>query len=150
MNIHVQMYLSTSGNLFSCLFFSGFSTYVDITYPFTTQTVMTDGRLFSIYSYQLNTLHLWKDDKENPLRNICYIQDSLPMYDTIENGQVKGFNDDTFKALMKCFVLKPVNRGYEMKPTISSDSSDLKRPDRYISDPIEEIIIKEKTEYDQS
>jgi hypothetical protein len=55
-----------------------------------------------------------------------------------------AFNDDTFKALMKCFVLKPVNRGYEMKPTISSDSSDLKRPDRYISDPIEEIIIAEK------
>jgi hypothetical protein len=51
---------------------------------------------------------------------------------------------------MKCFVLKPVNRGYEMKPTISSDSSDLKRPDRYISDPIEEIIIEEKIEYDQS
>lgn len=111
---------------------------------------MTDGRLFSIYSYQLNTLHLWKDDEGNPLRNICYIQDSLPMYDTIENGQVKGFNDDTFKALMKCFILKPADRGYEMKPTISSDSSDLKRLDRYISDPIEEIIIKEQIQYDQS
>ncbi|VDI51372.1 small subunit ribosomal protein S30 [Mytilus galloprovincialis] len=126
----------------------GFSTFVDITYPFTTQTIMTDGRLFSIYSYQLNTLHLWKGDEVNPLRNICFLQDSLPLYDVIENGQIKGFNDETFKALMRCFVLKPVDRGCDLRPTIPQDSPNRMEPE--IPKYVEEIIIEKEVIYDES
>lgn len=128
----------------------GFNTLSELTYPFTTQTILTDGRLYSIYSYQLNTLHLWKDDDANPLRNICFIQDKLPLYDTIENGELKGFNDETLKAILKCFLLKPVDPGCDLRPTLPPESPDKTVSDGHVPKPVEQVITEHTEKYDET
>lgn len=129
----------------------GFNSYIDVTYPFTTQTILTDGRTFSFHAYQLNTLELWKCNKTNPLQNICWQIPEKNLYDVIENGEVKGFNDEVFKTLLKFIVLEPVDRGYNLKPTIPLDSPDQqKKPETYLEkEKIVEIVEKE-TEFDKS
>uniref|UniRef100_A0A915HNV1 Uncharacterized protein n=1 Tax=Romanomermis culicivorax TaxID=13658 RepID=A0A915HNV1_ROMCU len=54
--------------------YKGFTQYTDITYPFSTQAIFTDGRVWYFACYQLNTLDLlynfdeqFKNDVENPV-----------------------------------------------------------------------------------
>lgn len=129
----------------------GFNSYIDVTYPFTTQTILTNGKTFSFHAYQLNTLQLWKCNNSNPFQNICWQIPEANLYDVIENGEVKGFNDDVFKNLIKFIVLEPVDRGYNLKPTIPPDSPDhMAKPDMYFEKEV--IVIEEEKEivYDQS
>lgn len=71
----------------------GFGPYTELTYPITTQTIITNGRQFSLYAYQLNTCALYSKNSTdaNPHRNVCFGSDELNLYDVVENGQVKGF-----------------------------------------------------------
>nr|CAD7569775.1 unnamed protein product [Timema californicum] len=96
----------------------GFSTFNDITYPLVTQTVITNGRLWSFYGYQLNTTLLHSENaKENPQRNLCYGTKPLPLYDGVESGRVVGFNPDVLKSLLKLYLNVPKHReGVELKP----------------------------------
>ena len=89
----VKLYLLailTYGNEF-CL---GFGPYTELTYPISTQTIITDGQNYSLSAYQLNTCALY--DKHsgpaNPLRNVCFSTNEMKLYDIIENGEVKGMN----------------------------------------------------------
>lgn len=90
--------------------------YWEVTYPFTTQVVVSDGQSFRFAAYQLNTLELYKDDTANKLRNIMWSTGFDKLYDTIENGQVKGFNDTVCKNLLKFMMLEPADRGVDLRP----------------------------------
>lgn len=98
--------------------YQGFSTVNDITYPLTTQTVLTDGQLWSFCVYQLNTTLVHSEyADENPKCNICWITEPMKLFDTIEKGEIHGFNEDVLKTLIKFYVNVPQERlNVNMKP----------------------------------
>lgn len=62
-----------------------------MTYPLTTTTVITDGRVFSFFASQLNTL-LFHDEyiDNNPKVNVCYGIPSLELYKEINGNEITG------------------------------------------------------------
>ncbi|RMC16700.1 hypothetical protein DUI87_06640 [Hirundo rustica rustica] len=81
--------------------YQGFWSEADVTRPFVSQAVVTDGKYFAFFCYQLNTLALTAETiKNNPRKNICWGTDSKPLYDVVEDGNVKGFNDEVLLQLL--------------------------------------------------
>nr|XP_054754954.1 39S ribosomal protein S30, mitochondrial-like [Lytechinus pictus] len=75
--------------------------YNDIPHPMTCQTIVTDGKYFSFYCYQLNTLRL--DDltgEDNDLCNVCWQVRDVPLFSAIEEGQMVDFNEDVLKMMV--------------------------------------------------
>lgn len=70
----------------------GFGPYTELTYPITTQAIITNGQYYSFYAYQLNTCALYHKHAgdANPHRNVCFTTDEAKLFDVIENGQIKG------------------------------------------------------------
>lgn len=97
---------------------SGFSTFNDITYPLTTQTVITDGQWWSFFVYQLNTTLVHSEyADENPKRNLCWITEPIKLFDKIENEKVYGLNEEVLKTLIKYYTNIPEERiGVDLKP----------------------------------
>ncbi|KAM9252719.1 large ribosomal subunit protein mL65 isoform 2-T2 [Dugong dugon] len=88
--------------------FIGFWSEADVTRPFISQGVITDGKYFSFFCYQLNTLALTAQaDQNNPRKNICWGTHSKPLYETIEDNEVKGFNDDVLLQLVHFLLSRP-------------------------------------------
>ncbi|KAH0627925.1 hypothetical protein JD844_008500 [Phrynosoma platyrhinos] len=88
--------------------YQGFWSEADVTRPFVSQAVITDGRYFAFFCYQLNTLALTVDaDKNNPRKNICWGTESKPLYEAIEDNNVKGFNDEVLVQLVKLLLNRP-------------------------------------------
>nr|CAD7428229.1 unnamed protein product [Timema monikensis] len=127
--LDVQAIFASYSWLLAQACYQGFSTFNDITYPLVTQTVITNGRLWSFYGYQLNTTLLHSENaKENPQRNLCYGTKPLPLYDGVESGRVVGFNPDVLKTLLKLYLNVPRHReGVELKPYLHPSM-------RYIAD----------------
>ncbi|KAL0628405.1 39S ribosomal protein S30, mitochondrial [Plecturocebus cupreus] len=88
--------------------YQGFWSEADVTRPFVSQGVITDGKYFSFFCYQLNTLALTKQaDQNNPRKNICWGTQSKPLYETIEDDDVKGFNDDVLHQIVHFLLNRP-------------------------------------------
>lgn len=88
--------------------YQGFWSEADVTRPFVSQGVITDGKYFSFFCYQLNTLALTvQADQNNPRKNICWGTQSKPLYETIEGNNVKGFNDDVLLQIVHFLLNKP-------------------------------------------
>ncbi|XP_049719447.1 39S ribosomal protein S30, mitochondrial [Elephas maximus indicus] len=88
--------------------YQGFWSEADVTRPFVSQGVITDGKYFSFFCYQLNTLALTAQaDQNNPRKNICWGTHSKPLYETIEGNEVKGFNDDVLLHLVRFLLNRP-------------------------------------------
>ncbi|XP_050667859.1 39S ribosomal protein S30, mitochondrial [Leptidea sinapis] len=120
--LHCQAIKSSFGWLLAQANYQGFTTYNDITYPLTTQTVITNGQLLSFYVYQLNTITMNIDAvNTNPKHNICYGTKPMELYETIEDGKVKGLNEDTLKMLIQFYVNAPVERDHELKPYLGHE-----------------------------
>lgn len=82
--------------------FAGFWSEADVTHPFVSQAVVTDGQYFAFFCYQLNTLALTVEaDKNNPRKNICWGTDSKPLYEAVEENNIKGFNDEVLLQLVQ-------------------------------------------------
>ncbi|KAL7989053.1 hypothetical protein Chor_007972 [Crotalus horridus] len=91
--------------------YQGFWSEDDVTRPFVSQAVIFEGRYFAFFCYQLNTLALTVEaDQNNTRRNICWGTESKPLYESIENNDVKGFNDEVLAHFVK-FLL---NRSKEL------------------------------------
>ncbi|KAH8264734.1 hypothetical protein KR044_006936 [Drosophila immigrans] len=89
--------------------YHGFNTYNELTYPLNTQTVITNGREWSFYAYQLNTLlvHGTQVD-ENPLVNFCRGTAPLPLYgDITAAGKCVDFNEATLRQLLQLYSNVP-------------------------------------------
>ncbi|XP_029796777.1 39S ribosomal protein S30, mitochondrial isoform X2 [Suricata suricatta] len=88
--------------------FIGFWSEADVTRPFVSQGVITDGKYFSFFCYQLNTLALTTQaDQNNPRKNICWGTQSKPLYEAIEDNNVKGFNDDVLLQIVHFLLNRP-------------------------------------------
>ncbi|XP_051499237.1 39S ribosomal protein S30, mitochondrial [Apus apus] len=88
--------------------YQGFWNEADVTRPFVSQAVVTDGKYFAFFCYQLNTLALTVETiKNNPRKNICWGTDSKPLYDVVEDGSVKGFNDEVLLLLVRFLLNRP-------------------------------------------
>ncbi|XP_005556914.3 large ribosomal subunit protein mL65 [Macaca fascicularis] len=88
--------------------YQGFWSEADVTRPFVSQAVITDGKYFSFFCYQLNTLALTTQaDQNNPRKNICWGTQSKPLYETIEDNDVKGFNDDVLLQIVHFLLNRP-------------------------------------------
>ena len=92
-----------------------------MTYPLTTQTIVTDGRKMRFFAYQLNTLHLWKRDDAHVLRNLCWASPEYQLYEGVEDGQVVGLNQEVLRLLLKFFLNKPVDRGVDLRPYLQEE-----------------------------
>ncbi|XP_052752185.1 28S ribosomal protein S30, mitochondrial [Galleria mellonella] len=120
--LHCQAMLASFGWLLAQANYQGFTTYNDLTYPLVTQTIITDGQLWSFYAYQLNTIlmHNEKID-ENPKHNICFGTKPLKLYEKVENGKVYGFNEDVLKLLVQLYLNTPEEREYDLKPYLGRE-----------------------------
>ncbi|XP_005443985.2 39S ribosomal protein S30, mitochondrial [Falco cherrug] len=88
--------------------YQGFWSEADVTRPFVSQAVVTDGKYFAFFCYQLNTLALTAETiQNNPRKNICWGTDSKPLYDVVEDGSVKGFNDEVLFNLVRFLLNRP-------------------------------------------
>ncbi|XP_004647362.1 39S ribosomal protein S30, mitochondrial [Octodon degus] len=102
--------------------YQGFWSEADVPRPFVSQGVITDGKYFSFFCYQLNTLALTAQaDENNPRKNLCWGTQSEPLYETIEGDDVKGFNDDVLLQIVH-FLL---NQPEEGEPRVSGDEGDV-------------------------
>lgn len=120
--LHCQAMKASFGWLLAQANYQGFTTYNDVTYPLVSQTVITNGKLISFYVYQLNTIVMHDDKmKQNTRFNICYGTKPLQLYETIENGKVKGLNDEVLKMLVQFYLNAPEERKHEMKPYLNAE-----------------------------
>lgn len=60
-----------------------------VTYPIVSQCIISDGQSWHFSKLQLNTLAFGNDFKQNR-QNIAWSSEEVKLYDTIENGKVKG------------------------------------------------------------
>ncbi|KAM3965531.1 mitochondrial ribosomal protein S30 [Aphomia sociella] len=120
--LHCQAMTSSFGWLLAQANYQGFTTFNDLTYPLVTQTVLTDGQLWSFYAYQLNTITMHNEQiDENPKHNICFGTKPLKLYETIENGKVHGLNEDVLKMIVQFYLNTPEEREHEMKPYLGKE-----------------------------
>ncbi|XP_078711024.1 large ribosomal subunit protein mL65 [Lampetra fluviatilis] len=90
--------------------YQGFWADEDLTRPFVSQAVITDGIHFSFFCYQLNTLALdTHTDGGNARRNVCWGTQSMRLYDAVEGSQVHGFNDEVVTMLVRLLLNQPLN-----------------------------------------
>ncbi|NWR75388.1 RT30 protein, partial [Centropus unirufus] len=88
--------------------YQGFWSEADVTRPFVSQAVVTDGKYFAFFCYQLNTLALTVETiRNNSRKNICWGTESKPLYDVVEDGSVKGFNDEVLLQLVRFLLNRP-------------------------------------------
>jgi small subunit ribosomal protein S30 len=101
----------------------GFSTFQDITYPLVNQMILTNGQQWNFCVYQLNTTIMHQDCLQvNPRRNMCWITESMKLFDSIKNGQIQGFNENVLKYLIKFYVNAPqAKEGVDMKPYLNKE-----------------------------
>lgn len=121
--IHRQGILASFAWLNAQANFLGFNTFNDITYPIVTQVAVTNGKLWSFYMYQLNTLLTHsKYVEENLKKNICWATSELKLFEKFENGKLEGFNPDVFKMLLKFYANLPVEReNLNLRPFLNSE-----------------------------
>lgn len=118
--LHAQAITSSYSYTLGQACYHGFSTFNDITYPLTTQTIITDGKIWSFYRYQLNTTIMHTNSgvyEPNHKYNQCWGTDEMQLYEHVDdNGKIHGLNDEVFKQLIRFYLAEPKARSYEMKP----------------------------------
>ncbi|MED6238413.1 hypothetical protein ATANTOWER_020434 [Ataeniobius toweri] len=88
--------------------YQGFWNYEDVSRPFVSQAVITDGHFFSFFCYQLNTLALSVEvDTNNPRKNLLWGTESLRLYEDVQDGEVLGLNDGVIRLLVQFLVNQP-------------------------------------------
>lgn len=65
----------------------------------------------------MNTIALMKDTNPHTHRNVIWSSGPLNLYETIEDGVLKGVNDTVLKTLLQFLVKKPVSQiDFNTKP----------------------------------
>lgn len=122
--LHAQGILCSFAWLYGQAAYQGFTTLNDITYPLTTQTILTDGQFWSFYAYQLNTTVLNCDSLIDPTTvrvNKCWGTNEMKLFDEIDgDGKLVNFNDSVLRHLVKFYLNQPEKRvGTKMRPFLS-------------------------------
>ncbi|XP_054895518.1 39S ribosomal protein S30, mitochondrial [Poeciliopsis prolifica] len=88
--------------------YQGFWDYQDVSRPFVSQAVITDGHFFSFFCYQLNTLALSVEtDANNPRKNLLWGTESLRLYEGVQDGAVVGLDDGVLRLLVQFLMNQP-------------------------------------------
>ncbi|KAM4578094.1 large ribosomal subunit protein mL65 [Fundulus diaphanus] len=88
--------------------YQGFWNYEDVSRPFVSQAVITDGHFFSFFCYQLNTVALSVEvDANNPRKNLLWGTESLRLYEDVQDGEVVGLDDGVIRLLVQFFMNQP-------------------------------------------
>lgn len=121
--IHRQGILASFGWLNAQANYLGFTTFNEITYPLATQIAVTNGKLWSFYVYQLNTLLVnQRHFDTNPKKNVCWATSELKLFENVENGKIVGFNPDVLKNILKFYANTPQERkGVNMTPYLCGE-----------------------------
>lgn len=115
--------MASFGYLNAVATYQGFTPYHDITYPLVTQTILTNGQDWKFFVYQLNTIAFHEDVDNKDRRNLCWASEKLRLFDTIEDGQVKGINEDVYRLLLKFLLNAPIlKEGLDLKPYLGTDT----------------------------
>lgn len=70
--------------------------------------MITDGKYFSFFCYQLNTVALSVDaDADNPRKNLMWGTESLKLYDGVQDGTVLGLDDGVLRLLVQFLMNQP-------------------------------------------
>jgi len=110
----------------------GFSPLTDLTYPLTTQTVVTDGRTWTYSAYQLNTCDLCTNNPgEHTHRNLAWVEEDKQLYDKVHDGKVEGFDPEVLLPLVKMYLMKPQERWYDMTPYLEGSGRVVDHPNNY-------------------
>lgn len=134
-SLNAQGIISSYAWLFAQACYQGFSTYNDMTYPLTTQTIVTDGQNWSFYTYQMNTtlVHSHNVD-DNPRYNQCWGTKEMQLFEKIDdNGKLLGLNDAVLKNLIQFYINTPQQRDCVMKPYLGAKEkkiADIENPER--------------------
>lgn len=123
--LHTQAIMASYSWLLAQACYQGFSTYNDITYPLTTQTIITDGQTFSFYVYQMNTTTLNNVVyTTNPKVNKCWGTAEMKLFESIDaDGKIVGLNDDVIRNLVQFYAATPKKRDYNMTPYLNPEES---------------------------
>lgn len=107
--LHAQAIQSSFAWLLAQSNYNGFNTFSELTYPLNTQTIITDGKNWSFYEYQLNTLLMnGRQIDENPRVNYCRGTNELALYQEIDDkGKIIGFNDQVLQHLIQYYTNTP-------------------------------------------
>ncbi|KAA0716262.1 28S ribosomal protein S30, mitochondrial [Triplophysa tibetana] len=88
--------------------YQGFWSEEDVSRPFVSQAVITDGQYFSFFCYQLNTLALTQRSEDSNVRkNLCWGSESMRLYESVTDGDVVGWNDAVLRLLVQFLMNKP-------------------------------------------
>lgn len=121
--LKAQGILTSFGWLVAQACYQGFSTFNDLTYPLTTQTIITDGKRFTFFLYQLNTtvFETVNFDKNRRV-NKCWSTDELELFEGVDSdGNVIGFNDEVLRHLIQFYLTTPKERNCELKPYLAKE-----------------------------
>lgn len=79
--------------------------------------IITNGQLWSFFVYQLNTVLFHSNPQENPRRNMCWGTEQIKLFDEIEDGKIRGLNDEVIRHLIKFYINAPAERpNVELQP----------------------------------
>lgn len=143
--LHAHAIQSSFAWLLAQAHYNGFTTYNEITYPMNTQTIVIDGRNWSFYDYQLNTLLIHgRHVDENQRVNFCRGTKPEAFYEGFnEKGQLtgEGLNINVLHNLIKRYTQEPrVQRSIqELCPYLDLD---LKYAANYNDDDKAEFLYK--------
>lgn len=87
--------------------YQGFWSEEDVSRPFVSQAIITDGQFFSFFCYQLNTLALThRSEGSNARKNLCWGTESMRLYERVTDGDVVGWNDAVLGLLVRFLLNK--------------------------------------------
>ncbi|XP_035218358.1 28S ribosomal protein S30, mitochondrial-like [Stegodyphus dumicola] len=114
--------MSSFGWLNAVATYQGFTPFHDVSYPIVTHTILTNGQDWNFYVYQLNTIAFHSDVDKKDRRNICWSSGKMRLFDAVEDGKIKGINDEVFKMLLKCLLNAPyLQDNLVLKPYLGAD-----------------------------
>lgn len=122
--LHAQAILASFAWLLGQACYQGFGVFTDPTYALATQAVVTDGRLWSFYAYQLNTTQTHQDALNSgaPKVNQCWGGAEQPLYDSVNaDGTLTGWNDAVLLQLVQLYLNEPTRRGHPMRPFLGAE-----------------------------
>ncbi|XP_050425346.1 28S ribosomal protein S30, mitochondrial [Adelges cooleyi] len=124
--IHAQAILASFAWLVGQAHYQGFTACNEITYPFVNQSIITNGKLWSFYAYQLNTMRFFKsqDEINRPLEpnNICWATKATELYHDIKDNRIVGWNDNVLKDMLSCYINTPQARDHELSPYLGEEN----------------------------
>ncbi|VVC30931.1 Hypothetical protein CINCED_3A006840 [Cinara cedri] len=124
--VHAQAILASFAWLIGQASYQGFTICNEITYPLVNQSIITNGKTWSFYMYQLNTMRFFKskdtinNNSVSP-SNICWGTKTMELFHDVTDTQIVGWNDETLKNLLSCYVNTPKIRDHEMSPYLGKE-----------------------------